>query len=324
MIDPGALLLVARALLFAATGQLAGALFFDLSVAPLQRGRHLAVWGSLAVTVLATTLWLIAQAALFGHRQLDDIFGSGVLAITVMRTRFGHIMMIELALAAAAALALATAFVLRRRASNLAIPPAAAMLAALAWIGHGNDGRGLLGGVHLIADTIHLLAMGVWFGGLLPLALMIGAARRNGRPEAIAAARRAIWRFSSRCLWAVGALAIAGIVNAWFLVGSLHAFVTTAYGQLLLVKICIFLLMFGLAAVNREILIPRLTGPLPGEALDRVLRTLRPMYRNTLTIALLGAIIIVVVSRLGMLPPALHDMSQMQMSQMPPAHHHQQ
>jgi len=320
--DPATLLLIARGLLFAGAGELAGALLFEVGVAPLPRGRRLLLWGGWVTAVLAALLLLFAQAARFGHRALADVVGSGVLSITVTRTRFGHVMMVELALVAATALALAAAARSRRRASTLALLPAAGMLATLAWIGHGGDDRGLAGVVHLVADTLHLLGMGAWLGGLLPLALLIAAAERSGETEAIVAARKAIWRFSSRCLWAVGVLAGAGIVNAWFLMGSLGAFITTPYGQLLLIKIGVFLAMFTLAAVNREILIPRLSGRLPGDALARVRQTLPGMARNTWLIAALAIAVIGIVARLGTLPPALHDMSQMSKMDMPSGHPH--
>ena len=322
MTDPATLLLIARGLLFASAGELAGALLFELSVAPLPQGRRLLLWGGWAAALLAAVLWLFAQAARFGHRALAEVVSSGVLSITVTRTRFGHVMMVELVLVAATALALAAAALMRRRASTLALLPAAGMLATLAWTGHGGDDRGLAGVVHLAADTLHLLGMGAWLGGLLPLALLIAAAQRYGETEAIVAARKAIWRFSSRCLWAVGVLAVAGSVNAWFLIGSLAAFVTTAYGQLLLIKIGVFLVMFTLAAVNREILIPRLSGRLPGDALVRVRNTLPGMVRNTLLIAALAIAVIGIAARLGTLPPALHDMSQMPNMDMPPGHPH--
>jgi copper resistance protein D len=301
MIDPGTLRLVARGLLFAATGQLAGALLFALTIAPLPRRRRVLLWGALATAIAATGLWLFSQAALFGHQPLGQVASSGVLAITVARTRFGHVMALELALAAATVPAL----LLRR--GVFAIVPAAAMLAALAWTGHGGDGRGVAGAVHLGADCLHLLAMGAWLGGLLPLALLLGAARGTGEEEEAAAARRAIWRFSSRCLWAVGVLAAAGTVNAWFQIASFGALFGTPYGRLLLVKIGVFLAMFALAAVNREILIPRLAGRLPGTAYGRVRRTLAPMIRNTLLIALLGGAVLAIVAVLGTMVPALHQ-----------------
>lgn len=303
MIDPGTLLLVARALLFAATAQLAGALLFDLSVAPLPRGRSVMLWCGWAVALLAATLWLVSQAALFSHRPLGGVFGSGVLWTTVTRTRFGHVMATEFALTLLTALAMGAAALLRRRPAPSAIASAAAMLGALAWIGHGADGHGIAGAIHLGADVLHLLAMGAWLGGLLPFALLIAVARRAPDIASADAARQAIWRFSSRCLWAVGLLTAGGIVNAWFLVGGFAGFVGTDYGRVLLIKIGVFLVMFALAAVNREILIPRLAGPLPG----RLPRTLPPMRRNTLLIGLLGILVITIVAWLGTLPPvALH------------------
>lgn len=299
MIDPGTALLVARALLFGATAQLAGALLFDLTVAPLPRGRSVMLWCAWAVAGVAAGLWLVTQAALFSHRSLGGVFGTGVLWVTMTRTRFGHVMATELALTLLTALALGAAAFLRRRPAPAAILPAAAMLGALAWIGHGADGHGIAGAVHLGADVLHLLAAGAWLGGLLPFAILMAAGRYASDIETAAAARQMIWRFSSRCLWAVGLLTAGGIVNAWFLVGSVAGFVDTDYGRLLLIKLGAFLAMVALAAVNREILIPRLAGPPPG----RLPRILPSMRRNTLLIGLLGILVIAIVARLGTLPP---------------------
>jgi putative copper resistance protein D len=301
MTDPAALLLVARALLFAATAQLAGALFFDLSVAPLPRDRRVMLWCPWAMALAAAGLWLVSQAALFSHRPLGGVFGSGVLWITITRTRFGHVMATELALSFLTALAMVAAALLRWRPAPPAIAPAAGMLGALAWIGHGADGHGIAGAVHLGADVLHLLAMGAWLGGLLPFAMLIAAPPPASDGESAAALRRAIWCFSSRCLWAVALMTAGGIVNAWFLVGSLAGFVETDYGRVLLVKIGMFLAMFALATVNREILIPRLAGPLPG----RLRETLPPLRRNTAIIGLLAILVIAIVALLGTLPPAV-------------------
>ena len=57
---------------------------------------------------------------------------------------------------------------------------AAASVAALVWAGHGGAATGTRGVVEAAADAVHLLAAGAWLGGLVPLALLLAAARRAG------------------------------------------------------------------------------------------------------------------------------------------------
>jgi putative copper resistance protein D len=84
------------------------------------------------------------------------------------------------------------------------------------------------------------------------------------------------------------------------LVGSVPGLTGTPYGRLLLVKIALFLMMVGLAVLNRFLLVPRIG------------QEGRPMTGTTAlmwTIGIeqvLGLAIIAVVSVLGTWPPAFH------------------
>jgi hypothetical protein len=97
-------------------------------------------------------------------------------------------------------------------------------------------------------------------------------------------------------LFAVGTLLATGILNAAILVGSLSALLETNYGNLLLSKIGLFAVMVCVAAINRFHLTPLL--PEVG--------AIRQLARNTWIESGLGLIIIVIVSVLGILPPAAH------------------
>ena len=79
---------------------------------------------------------------------------------------------------------------------------------------------------------MHLIAASAWLGGLLPLALLLTAARREG--ISLALAREATLRFSTLGLISVGVLIATGSVNGWILTGSVPALVGTDYGRLLL------------------------------------------------------------------------------------------
>jgi copper resistance protein D len=95
----------------------------------------------------------------------------------------------------------------------------------------------------------------------------------------------------------VGTLLATGVVNTWALVGNVGAFVETPYGQLLLVKVGLFAVMVGVAAINRLRLAPMLPDA----------NASRSLQRKALVEFALGLIIIAIVGALGTLPPAVHE-----------------
>src|SRR5262249_47479742 len=133
---------------------------------------------------------------------------------------------------------------------------ASAFAAALVHSGHAAATAGWLGTFHRAADGLHLIAASAWLGGLLPLALLLAAARPA--EISLALARDATLRFSTLGLISVGLLIATGIVNGWILAGSVPALIGTDYGRLLLAKVALFLAMVAVAAVNRLRLTPRL------------------------------------------------------------------
>jgi uncharacterized membrane protein len=157
---------------------------------------------------------------------------------------------------------------------------------------------GIYGDLHVTSDFLHLLAAGAWLGGLLPLALLFASARNAHETTMLFAVRAATLRFSRVGIFAVGTLLTTGIVNAAMLVGSWPALLETNYGNLLLTKIGLFIVMVCVAAINRY----RLTPHLPNAD------AMRQLARNTWVETGLGLIIIVLVSVLGILPPAAHMM----------------
>jgi putative copper resistance protein D len=168
---------------------------------------------------------------------------------------------------------------------------AAAFTGSLAWLGHagaGEDGR--LGWM-LTADVTHLLAAGTWPAGLLPFALLLRRLMKSGAvSEAYAAARR----FSAMSLVTVGVLAASGVVNAFFLVGSFPALVSTDYGRLLIVKVTLFAIAAGLGAWNLLVHKPRI---------EQDPTALGAIARKVWIEVGLGTLIVVVVAIMGTLPP---------------------
>jgi copper transport protein len=108
-----------------------------------------------------------------------------------------------------------------------------------------------------VADQwLHMLAAGVWVGGLVWL--LLGLRGLDG-PARTAAVRR----FSQLAFAAVAVIAVTGVLRAVPEVGSLGALVSTSFGVTLLIKSGLFAVLTGIAWRNRYRLVPKLAEPAP-------------------------------------------------------------
>jgi len=272
------LLIYARAVHFAASIMAAGTVFFLIFIAePAFRAASEAMrvrafvryrltwiaWGSLAVAAISGAAWLVFTAASMSGRPPARVFAQGVLWTVLDQTEFGNDWLLRSVLACLLAAAFAPILSAPRIKSvwfkaALAVL-AAALVGSLAWAGHAAGGVGVEAIVHPAADILHLIAAAAWLGALVPLALLLSAA---GQDSSIAIARTATLRFSTLGIASVGTLLVSGIINSWYLVGSIPALLGADYGRLLLAKIALFFGMVAIAAVNRLRLTPRIAQDL--------------------------------------------------------------
>jgi copper resistance protein D len=292
-------IVVIRAVYFLCALQAGGLLIFRLVILPRQFSspgfRRLALI-MMAVMVAAFAIWLPIQAAsMSGGEVVSSIF-DGTLGTVLFSTRFGHVWIARLVLIA---VAIAALFWERLRGAPIVAALAAnGALAMNAAAGHAGASEGLDGAIQLGGDMLHLLAVGAWLGGLLPFAWMMTRYNRVAGAD-LGEAYEATQRFSLLGLVCVGVILATGSINSWFLVGSVPALIGTDYGQLLLIKIALFVVIVAIATVNRL----RLT-PLVREGSRKGLLALR---RNAVGETVLGAAIVGIVAVLGTLPPAAHD-----------------
>jgi putative copper resistance protein D len=101
----------------------------------------------------------------------------------------------------------------------------------------------------------------------------------------------------------VATLLITGTINTWFIVASVAILLGSSYGQLLMIKIALFAVMVGIAAINRT----RLTPMLDAGASEPRAKAARRLARNSLIEACLGLAILAIVGALGTLPPMLPE-----------------
>jgi copper transport protein len=257
---------VVRGALFTGIALLIGAVAFGALVWPgawgLRRTRQL-VWGGWGLTVGATVAGVVVQGPYGAGLTLSDVTNLDLVR-QVLDTNYGHMALLRLA-----ALALSVP-VLRHAARE--VPrwwnPAAVVLAVtvastLSLAGHARTGT--LTFLALPADVVHVLAMGVWLGGLAVLSVAVFPDRR------VDDLRNVVPRFSGLAFGCVAALVVTGGFQAWRQVRSLDALRNTDYGQILLIKLLIVLFLVAVAALSRQIVGYLFPAPrLPASDLDRV------------------------------------------------------
>ena len=314
------LLFYVRAVHFAATLSVAGVVLFivliaepafhqakaDPRIAVAFRARLAWIaWSSLVVALVSAVPWLVIVAESMSGQPLGELYAQGVLGTVLTQTDFGADWLLRVVLACALG-GLFVHFLSFKRVASPAVQATTAILAAgyagaLAWTGHAIGGQGIEGVIHPAADVLHIVAAAAWVGGLLPLALLL--TMTGADVAALAMARTATLRFSNLGMACVATLLVSGLINSWYLVGSIPALTGTDYGRLLLIKLSLFLLMVAIAAVNWSQLTPKLIQNADMAAAQQARRRL---LGNAAIEALFGTAIIVIVAVLGTLPPASH------------------
>jgi putative copper resistance protein D len=169
-----------------------------------------------------------------------------------------------------------------------------AICASFAWMGHGAATKGAVGLLHLSSDIAHTLAASIWIGALVVFLILLATDRRQAGANR-QALHRALHGFSGLGSALVAVLLATGLVNSWFVFGLAGAsrLWTSAYGQLLTLKLALFAVMLGLAAANRFHLTPRLGAALgrPTTAGDAVAALRKSLAWETgISIAVLGLV----------------------------------
>jgi copper resistance protein D len=285
-----------RSLHFAATISTGGVVVFRQAVvassfvdASFERLLRRIFASGIVILVASGLGWFAATTAAIADQPIKDIFAAPLTAKVLLDTQFGQVSLLRLATALALSICVAA-----DRARWLSVALAIVFLASLAWLGHSGAAPSVF---FTAADALHVTAAGAWLGGLVPLALLLAALRRQKDAKSVSIGTMVTRRFSLLGVTMVTAILITGLINTWNLVGSVEGLLDTAYGRLLLVKITLFLAMVSIAAVNRFRLSPSLHVP----------GTLKLLERNSLIEAALGVLIVSIVGALGTMPPALHS-----------------
>ena len=306
-------LVCSRFLHYAALMALFGVSLFPLYAYPsrvgdpparLDRCLQLTLTTAAFVALLSGVFWLLCTVAAMTGTASGVVDGDALWSV-LNDTGFGAVWVARLALIAVLLGVVAIRMV--PRPDRLTLVLSAAALASLAGVGHTQVNEGTARLVHMSADGAHLLAAGAWLGGLMPLAHIVAVARSPSSPDLSIDATSVLLRFSGMGYVAVTVLIGSGLVNSWFLVGSVANLAPTPYGQLLCVKLCLFAGMLALAVLNRFWLLPSLISAKESGQPATWLGRLR---RHILGEQALGLAVLLIVSVLGTLQPAISASSQ--------------
>lgn len=252
---------------FAGLAALIGTAFFIVACwqgGAARAGTRTLFWGGWGLLMISTVLNLLTYGPYVAGRSLGGIVDPSLLGST-LTSRLGVILLLRLVMLGAIAVAVRT--VLRRgmlagtRAEAAALEEAvhgparpwmkgavlgSGLLLALTWglVNHSVSGQWVA--LTVAVDAVHLVAMGVWFGGL---AALLGVLLRSGD---VTAMRVAIPLFSRIALLCVGTLVVTGIYQAWRQVGTPSALFGTAYGTVLLAKLAGVAVLIGSGVLARR------------------------------------------------------------------------
>ncbi|WP_405705907.1 copper resistance protein CopC [Streptomyces xanthophaeus] len=119
---------------------------------------------------------------------------------------------------------------------------------AFTWAAAEHAAAGIQVPLAVPVAVLHLLAMGIWLGGLITLLTVL----RRRAPGSRDIPAPAIGRFSTLAFTAVAVLAGTGMYQSWRQVGSWEALFTTSFGRILIVKLVAVALVLAAAAFSRR------------------------------------------------------------------------
>ena len=262
-----------------------------------------------ALSLIVAAFALLAGTLLSLWIQVWSAGGSatetGALEQVLRETRFGEIWIFRIGLVAIACVTAVVVFRQRGRPWQQSVLAGAnsgwLLVAGLAIAIPGTtslnshaaaSGSGVIA---TVADWIHLVAGGVWVGGLIQL----GDCRRSRRAEArgaLGVLRGLIRRFSLVAVISVSVIVATGIFQSIERLGGVDELVDTAYGSTLLVKLLLLTPLLLIAAFNLLVVGPRFVSMARGGGARVVSRLWENRFRVAVSAELAIAAFILVMT----------------------------
>jgi copper transport protein len=222
-----------------------------------------ALW---VLLVVAGGLTIVYEAASVSGLSFFSAFRPSVVS-EALGTTFGRLWKVEMLVSLAA---LVPVVALARRRPLLGARPSlwiailGVALAGLCAVAAVNGHARTLShpAIEVPSVAVHLLAVGVWVGGLAAVVLLGGLAWRTlPGTERPALLRQLVPRFSRVAVLAVAAVVVTGVINAFGDLSTVSDLWRTTYGRVVSAKIVLLLLALALAARHLWVVPRRLSEP---------------------------------------------------------------
>lgn len=172
--------------------------------------------------------------------RIQESFDPTIIQSLLTQTTTGRVIIAQLVIVTIVAL---LAWVVLGRVTGWIVVGLAAVAAFLP----GLTGHSSMSGGHnsaSIALGVHLVAMGMWVGGLVAIAWYV--------KSATTVQAKIITRFSAIALVSVILIAESGLLNASMRIDGIAPYLTSIYGSIVLAKIAILILLIGFGYRQRK------------------------------------------------------------------------
>lgn len=246
---PHADMIIIRWLFYISCSLYIGSLFFSLFVYKgttfyfsnkVYRILRFSIQGLFLSIVLSLPLQTTIDAGL----SWTNVINFSMLMETIRNTKFGFVWIIQIVLMIL--LSFITYFIIHSKGKKqwafAGILALLALLVSKSFIGHAATFKYYFIGITI--DTLHMAAAATWIGSLLAIVILL----RKKQEET--SYWSSIQRFS---YWGVGFVTIivgTGVYESIQFVPTLNALISTTYGQIIIAKSMLLLIMIGLALFN--------------------------------------------------------------------------
>ncbi len=272
-------------------------------------------WLSLALLVIASFSELVLQASTVFDKSITEAMSPTLLNRVITQTGFGKAWRLQMLAVVAL---LVVVFLLSRRTKQnpandhktfwwIGLLASGVLLVAPTWTGHAAAAAKEFPFAKT-NDWLHLVAAGIWVGGLFHLALTMPKAvsgpDRRGRLHLF---HSVIPIFTRLAIASTILIVLTGVYNSLMHIDRFGELWSTPYGKTLLVKVLLVVPMLLLGGVNTFIIHPRASRLIEKEEIDS---TNTPTYldrsfsRSVTIEAGLGVMVLLVASILVFLQPA--------------------
>jgi copper transport protein len=168
---------------------------------------------------------------------------------------------------------------------------AGALVATISLAGHSASGDVIA--VSLTNDLVHVAAGATWFTGIIVLSVVLPYACRGlADGERLRLLAPAVVRFSTVALVSISAVGVTGAINSLLRVGRLQDLLDSRYGNVLVLKIGLFLLILAVGGLNHFVIRHRLEAATG----RRRASSSRALFRRTIVTELIIAIAVLGVT----------------------------